>query len=354
MFMFSTRETIERSHYPSKISLMPKIGLLAICFFIYGCGNSSSGGVSLSPTVTAKSDGTISGYPHKIDTYSTSDAKYAIIFLHGGGGKKERFAFNMGIKNDDTTGNYEISSSGQNWLRDNQVMAVFPQGQTIAGTSLAFTWNNRVMNSGENDVAFLQALVASIRSTSPQITKFYLVGHSNGGMMANRMWCESANTFDGYGALAGPPSTQLASGGLYPCSPSVVKPYIGVVGDTDTALQTSGNMSAANWTLSQYNGASPAWVNSTVINDRLYHATRVSMKCGGGVGAPSVSGQLTTYTDCSNTLKFVVVAQTLVSGLPSGGDHCLDIASGSSCVTTLAGATGMDYKTLLFDFLKDF
>jgi poly(3-hydroxybutyrate) depolymerase len=172
-------------------------------------------------------------------------------------------------------------------------------------------------------------------------------------MMANRMWCESPGTFDGFGALAGPPSTQLASTGAHPCAPATVKPYIGVVGDSDTGLQTSGNMSASTWTLSSYNGASPAWVTSTVMNDKEYHGTRISMACGGSAGAPSTSGQVTTYSDCSDTLKFMVIAQTTINGSPSGGDHCLALTAGSSCVTTLAGDTGLDYKSIVMDFLLD-
>lgn len=309
-----------------------------------------------SPTVSVRSNQTISSHPHNIDYYIPSNAESTIVFLHGGGGKKERFANNLGIKNDTTTTDYTVSSAGEAWLIANKVMAVFPQGQSIAGAPLAFTWNNYVMDSGENDVSFLQDLVNSIQndSTLPATTKFYLVGHSNGGMMTNRMWCESPNTFDAYGALAGPPSTQLSASDIHPCSPSSVKPYIGVVGDSDTGLQTTGNMAAATWTLSSYNGSSPAWVNSTVMNDKLYHADRVAARCSGTVGSPTVSGQLTTYSDCTDSIKFIVVSQILVSGNPSGGDHCLDITSGSGCVTTLAGDSGMDYKTLLFDFLKNF
>jgi poly(3-hydroxybutyrate) depolymerase len=235
-------------------------------------------------------------------------------------------------------------------------MAVFPQGQHVVGQPLATTWSNYVMSSGEDDVAFLQALVAAIKADGDfsHITKFYLVGHSNGGMMSNRVWCESPNTFDAYGALAGPPSTQLDSGGAHPCNPGVFKPYIGIVGDSDTQLQTAGNMGAANWSVKNYNGSSSAWVSPTVLNDLLYFATRVTAKCSGSVSGPVSSGQLSTYTGCANTLKEIIVSQTTISGQPSGGDHCIVISGGSGCVTTLAGVSGLDYKNTLFDFFKNF
>lgn len=332
--------------------------VLALLASVVSCGKGEDSSDPVAPapaTVSVKSNQTISGFPHAIDFYISSNAQYAMIFLHGGGGKKEGFANNLGIKNDSTTSNYDASASGQEWLINNKVMAVFPQGQYVAGAPLATTWNNYVMDSGVDDVAFLQALVAAIQADSslPRVTKYYLVGHSNGGMMTNRMWCESPNTFAAFGSLAGPPSFHLGSGGAHPCSPSVVKPYIGVVGNSDTALQTTGNMGASTWTLSNYNGSSPAWVTSTVLNDLLYFFSRVTAKCDGTPSGPTVSGQLSTYTGCSNALKEIIISQATIGGTPSGGDHCLaDLTA--SCVTTLAGTTGIDYKTVLFDFLKSF
>lgn len=332
--------------------------LLIPIFFLVACKGSSSPTTSSSSTatLTVRSNQTISGYPHTIDYYIPSNAESVIIFLHGGGGAKESFANNLDIKNDSSTTNYSASPTGESWLITNKVMAVFPQGQHVAGQPLATTWSNYVMNSGANDVAFLQALVAFIKTDSgfSHITKFYLAGHSNGGMMANRMWCESPNTFDAYGALAGPPSSQLDAGGAHPCNPSTVKPYIGIVGNMDTQLQTSGNMNTATWSVRNYNGSSAAWVSSTVLNDLLYFTTRSTAKCSGSVSGPSTSGQLSTYTSCGNTLQEIIVSQITVSGQPSGGDHCLAISSGSGCVTTLTGDSGLDYKNALFNFFKLF
>lgn len=331
------------------------ITVLAACS---GSGGSSTGSAVSTPSVTvsSKANQTITGFPHAIDYYIPSNAEYAVIFLHGGGGQKESFAYNLGIKNNSGSSDYEISDAGKTWLTDNKVLAVFPQGQHVTGMPAATTWNNYVMDSGKDDVAFLQNLVAALRADSslPAVTKFYLVGHSNGGMMVNRMWCESPSTFAAYGALAGPPSSLLASTGAHPCHPAVFKPYIGVVGNTDTQLQTTGQMGATTWTLSSYNGGSPAWVSSTVLNDLIYFSSRTSAQCSGSPSGPSVSGQLSTYTGCSGTLKEIIVTQTTINGNPSGGDHCIAISSGSGCVTTLAGATGLDYKTTLFEFLKNF
>jgi hypothetical protein len=292
----------------------------------------SDGGPSAA-SVTVRPNQTIAGFPH------------------------------LGIKNDTSTTNYDLTSEGKTWLTAQGVLAIFPQGQTLTGYQ-AFTWRNYVMESGQDDVAFLQALVAAVKAdaTLPRVAKFYLVGHSNGGMMANRMWCESPSTFDGFGALAGPPSIHLdpaamASSTNHPCQPAVVKPYIGIVGNADTVLQTTGNLAKAAWITNPvlHLGNPPTWVDSTpsVLNDELFHSTRVTMKCAGQPGSPTTSGQLKTYLGCSGSLKFIEVAQSTAPGSPVGGDHCLKRLSGP-CVTTLAGNTGLDYKTEVVSFLRAF
>jgi predicted esterase len=293
-----------------------------------------------------------------IDYYIPNNATVAVIFLHGGGGTKESLEYSLGIKADSTATDYSLSSSGQSWLLSEQVMAVFPQGQTVAGAN--WTWRNYVMDSGVDDVQFLQDLVSSIRSSTslPHITKIYLVGHSNGGMMANRMWCESPDTFDGYAAFAGPPSVHLdPSSGSDPCSPTVIKPYLSIVGDHDTVLQTANESKAQDWVINPVLVIQPAaWVDPVpmVMNDELFYPKRVTLKCATNTVNPTtVSGQITTYSDCSGSLKLEIIAQTTINGKPSGGDHCLLTLNGP-CVTTLTGDTGLDLKTEAVNFLKQF
>lgn len=316
-----------------------------------------------SAAVTVRANQTITGFPHQIDMFVPSNAKLAVLFLHGGGGHKEPLENDLGLKSDMSTTSFELTSEGKSWLTTQGVLAIFPQGQTLAGYQ-AWTWNNYVMQSGQNDVAFLQALVAAVKAdtTLPRVTKFYLVGHSNGGMMANRMWCESPATFDGFGTLAGPPSVHLdpsavASSTEHPCQPAVVKPFIGIVGSSDTVLQTTGNMGKPTWFINSilHLGNPPTWIDSTpsILNDELFHQKRVAMKCAESPGTPITAGPLTTITGCGGSLKFITVAQTTTSGKPVGGDHCLSRLSGP-CVTTLAGDTGLDYKSALVDFLKAF
>ena len=308
-----------------------------------------------SATVTVLSDQALPSDPHLTDYYIPSNATSAIVFLHGGGGSKEGLAFNLGIKNDNTTSDYAASTSGETWLIANQVMAVFPQGQSVSGNN--FTWTNLVMISGVDDVAFLQNLASSIKFHYPNITKIYLAGHSNGGMMANRIWCQSPTTFDAYVSFAGPPSPHLSpSTGDAPCAPTTIKPYLVAVGDHDKVLQTTGKMSDTAWTIDPaLTTTSAAWVDATptVLNELIFQPTRVNIACGGSVGSPVTSGQLTLYSSCSGTIQLVVVAQQNIGGVLQGGDHCINTI-GFPCVATLPGAYTFDPKTLAFDFLKNY
>jgi poly(3-hydroxybutyrate) depolymerase len=325
-----------------------------------GCGGGGdSGGSSTppTPTVSIETNRTIPNHPHTIDYYAPSNATSAVVFLHGGGGTKEGLEYNLGIKADNTSTDYNLSSSGRAWLINEQVAAIFPQGQSVAG--LNWTWSNHVMNSGVDDVQFLQDLVASIKSNSSlsHVAKVYLAGHSNGGMMANRMWCESPDTFDGYAAFAGPPSIHLdPTSGSNPCAPNIIQPYLAVVGDHDTVLQTAGEANNPYWTIDPILVVrSAAWVDPVpkVLNEELFYSKRVNLKCASAAGTATTAGQVTTYSDCAGSLKMIIVAQATIGGKPSAGDHCLLTLTGP-CVTTLTGDTGLDLKTEAMTFLKGF
>ncbi len=335
-----------------------KISLFALC--ILGCkGNSASDtNTNTASQPTVSSNNTVGTYPHKVDIYSAENPQYGVIFLHGGGGKKEGLAYDLGFKSDTAESSYNLTTTGAQWLNDQKVMAVFPQGQTLPSYN-AWTWNNYVMDSGVDDVAFLNALVAWLKTLplSSHVTKYYLVGHSNGGMMVNRTWCESPGNFSGFGSLAGPASIHLhPSTGQQPCQPSQVRPYIGIVGNKDRVLMTTNHMSDPTWEINSLMriGNPPTWIDNppTLINEKNFHTIRANLKCGATVQTPTTDSNITTYSDCSDTLRLLIVEQTTVNGAISGGDHCLVRLSGT-CATTLSGATGLDYRQIIFGFLKE-
>lgn len=228
----------------------------------------SGGGNSVSELFSIA----LPGFPHQIDFYNPVGATKALVFLHGGGGRNYLIASELGINlvKDSPT----IETVNWEWLEREKILAVFPQGQAIS--EFGYTWNNHVMNSGQDDVAFLQTLAAYIKSQF-NIEEIYLGGHSNGGMMANRMWCESPGAFSGYIAVASPPSSYYLS---TPCAPSIFQPYLGIIGGMDPILRTEGNWNDLVWSIAPILANGPGFVNPGLVNEWVAYQTRVQLACG--------------------------------------------------------------------------
>lgn len=303
--------------------------LIAACFLVASCGG---GGGSGGTPVDSEFSITLPGFPHQIDIYDTAGADKAVVFLHGALGTNYRFAFDLGLNSVDAppTG----ATVNWPWLEANRILAVFPQGQARSG--VGYTWNNHVMDSGQDDVAFLQALATYIR-TQYGISTVYIVGHSNGGMMVNRMWCESPDTFSAYVAIAGPTSNYY-SDALTPCAPAVVKPYYGIVGELDNVLQVTGNWDAQTWTINPILVVADAanFVDPILIAEWRQHQARSQLMCGQApVDADKTSdGSVETWTNCSGRIE-------LQRGL-SGGHliELLEAAFGTRMIDLVAAFVG--------------
>lgn len=304
----------------------------------------------LQPAILAQSNVSLPGHPHPIDVFGPANAQRAVIFLHGGGGNKETVATQLAI--------VPASSSPPDaaWLMSRSVLFVFPQGQAKPSAPKGMTWNNYVMDSGADDLAFLGALQAALRGGTlvpglAKVGRVYLAGHSNGGMMANRAWCESSTSFDGFAALAGPASVRLYTGGTglsdpnlgtAPCRPAQIRPYLGLVGGRDATLQTTGNWSQQYWSVNPTLAATPGFVDPNLVNEESFHRQiRVPLACGGTAAAPTLSsdGKRTTWSDCGGRIQ-LIRAET--------ADHCL--SQTSICTATLPGSSGLSMRDLMLDF----
>lgn len=308
------------------------------------------------PTVRVLTDLQLPGHPHDIDAFIPTNAERVIVFLHGGGGTKETGASReSGIRLDDPARSAPVLDEA--FLIATRTGWVFPQGQHLPGARLAKTWSNYMMISGVDDVAFLGALAAALRSgslqaTVPAFSRVYLAGHSNGGVMANRQWCESTTSFEAYGSVSGPPSTDLLSTGAHPCMPSAQRPFIGIIGALDTVLQTANNWSGA-WSVNSclQMGAGAAMPNPNVANEETYHRMfRVPRICSGTPSPPTSNAQSTTWSDCDGRAKLIRV---------EGADHCVAVTTNDACVggtrgggcpNSLDGQLGVRMRQVLTDF----
>jgi len=269
-----------------------------------GGGSDSSSGTTQQPTVTDQLvSTTVAGYPHAVNIYRTAGATRAIVLLHGGGGDLNAVAYQVGLNSSATT--TTAATINWAWLDANKVTLVIPQGQHLASNPGATTWSNYAMTSGQDDKAFLQALAAQVRSDYG-LTDITLMGHSMGGAMTNRMWCESNATFSRYVSLAGPASSTFNQAAT-PCTPgSAAAPYMGIIGDADSIMQTAGAWEAATWTVNPtvVLASIEAWVNNVVIGEFHQQQARTVQACAGTLSSSgyTTAGNVDTWSSCSGRL----------------------------------------------------
>jgi len=289
-----------------------RIAAWTLALLLSACGG--GGGDDPDPAASDQLLGLqVAGHPHAVDVYRTAGARRAIVLLHGGGGNKSAIAHQVGLNASATT--TSMATIDWAWLHSHQVMLVVPQGQSIPSEPGATTWTNHAMNSGQDDQAFLQALAARLRSDFG-ITHLTLVGHSMGGTMTNRMWCESPATFDAYVSIAGPASSAYTRAGT-PCTPgAAAHPYLGIIGDTDGVMQTAGAWTAPTWTVNPlFVGLSfRAWDNDVVNGVFQQQKARAATVCGGTLAEGDFvrQGSVDTWTTCGGRLVLQRV---------SGADH---------------------------------
>lgn len=348
----------------------PVAGTVTTVTFCGTTTSDASTNCTTPPTTTGGSNA--SGFVNRVDIYQTANAAdRAIIFLHGAGGSGCGMAHDLGLYANDVAPQCSLTNSDVNgtWLSDNKVIAVFPTGQAVpSGTA---TWNNWVMDSGQDDRTMLQSLAAYVRTTYG-VSHVYLLGHSNGGMMVNRMWCESPLTFDGYVSLAGPASTHYLNGDphfLAQCAPSAsgsgadLKPYFGMVGaqdavlcDTASVTGCAGAFNAQTWTLnpSETTGAGfLTYNNTTLIGEYNQQQARIADVAGCnellGSGTPDQTPNPLNifWTNCNGLLKLqqVVSASHWISyapGTSTPDPTSLEVASGAGVPT----ASGLNTSLL--------
>lgn len=301
------------------IRVLAAAGALAV---LAACGGSGGTTTAEPGPVTGTGDRLltaqrIAGFPHDIDIYAPEGATRAVVILHGGLGRNYSIAATLGLNLNVVSGNPNpptATTVDWAWLRANKIIAVFPQGQAAPGTVDATTWNNHAMDSGQNDVAFLQQLAAYLRS-SFGVARVGLAGHSMGGTMTNRMWCESPATFDAYVAMAGPASAYYLGTGT-PCQPSAVARYMGIIGSADTVMQDA-DWTAQRWTIAPILSGTPGFVEPDVIGEWVQHGRRAALRCG-------ETPVLETKTSANTTETWTACGGAIVQNRVLGANHGID------------------------------
>lgn len=252
---------------------------------------------------------TIAGFSNSIDFFVPDGSPTrALIYLHGGAGTNYNIANAMGYntRNDPAT----TALANWPWIKSNRVIGVFPQGQAIDAEPNARTWSNHAMTSGQDDVAFLQALAAHVRATYG-VTRLAIAGHSMGGAMVQRMWCESPDTFDAYISMAGPASRRYLDAAT-PCNPGThPPPYLGLFAGSDSVIQNTGKWEAETWQVAPLvvAGSARAWLDSVLAGEWQMYRRRAALMCGADPQAAEgvVLGDVVTWSHCNGRVKLLNV-----------------------------------------------
>ena len=253
------------------------------------------------------SDLSINAQPDRLfDLVMTStQPSRTVIFLHGGGGTKEMGLTQVGL---DSINQSALDRAGLAWI--------FPQGARISGG--AATWSNHVMDSGQDDVKYLADLAQWAKQTLNTDT-VVLAGHSNGGMMTHRMWCEADTEFTAFMSIAGPPALGYARSQASPLPCTGTKPYWAIVGERDRVLQTTNALNAGQWTVSEtlVNASGNSFINPNLVNEIVAHEQlRVPLACPQSTPTGSVqNGSRTIWRDCNGAIRLWLIAHPLANGI---------------------------------------
>ncbi|MFM7067895.1 MAG: alpha/beta hydrolase family esterase, partial [Actinomycetes bacterium] len=91
--------------------------------------------------------------------------------------------------------------------------------------------------TGVDDVAYVRSLILTLEASYPvDRSKVFLLGYSNGGMMAYRLLCESPELVTSFASVAG----TNTSG----CRPTVPRPFLQMSGDDDPIVPVEGSETA--------------------------------------------------------------------------------------------------------------
>ena len=191
---------------------------------------------------------------------------------------------------------------------------IFPQGQALE--PMVSTWSNRVMRSGVDDLSFLRDLSAWI-STTLQVNNRTLAGHSNGGMMAHRVWCEESALFERYMGVSGPAS--VAYDQVHPAKDTLCTgnaPYWAIIGNRDRVINVQ--LDEDFWSIRNASTDNRLYERDreNVINEQRAHKIiRVPRMCqvalNDNQGVETQIGSITQWDACRGRILLWLVNQRL-------------------------------------------
>ena len=150
-----------------------------------------------------------------------------VIALHGGLGSAAQFEGNSGLND---------------YAESNGFYVVYPNGiSAIENQAILQTWNagdccGPAAQKNVNDIAFVESLIKHLRnSLSIDKRRVFVIGHSNGGMLAYKLACELSDEISGIGV-------QSASLAINQCQPTNPLSVVHIHGTSDKNFPIDGGV----------------------------------------------------------------------------------------------------------------
>jgi polyhydroxybutyrate depolymerase len=158
-----------------------------------------------------------------------------LLFAPRGGPRKERLPILIALHGGLGNGSRAAQQTGlAKYVESLGMLAIFPD----AGGK---QWNDgrETTNNGLDDVAFLRAVITTAaQNWGGDPSRVFVVGASNGGMMAQRMACDAADVVTAVGAVVANMPEHLAAS----CRPSRPIPIVLISGTKDRLMPWDGGV----------------------------------------------------------------------------------------------------------------
>jgi polyhydroxybutyrate depolymerase len=170
-------------------------------------------------------------------------ARPLVLFIHGGGGKKESMNGGTCPEGDEESDSCFVAQANARGY-----VVVTPDGTSAAFDALR-TWNagggidnfrcvsGKACAEGVDDIAYFKALIQDVaKVTDIDEKRIYATGLSNGGAMSHRLACDLAEQISAVAPVAGGNQAEVAPG----CSPSRAVPIMHHHGTDDPCWKYQG------------------------------------------------------------------------------------------------------------------
>ncbi len=186
-------------------------------------------------------------------------------------------------------------------------------------------------STGPDDAGYLSALIEEIgRQFVVDRKRVHLIGHSNGGFMANRMACQSADLIAGIASLAGATFLNPSR-----CAPSEPVNILNVHGTADGIILYAGGVSGLSPNPSPYPGALQNLQIWAGHNGATGPVTDLGTSMDLSLDVPGLDTVITRYT----------------SAPPGGAVELWTINGGSHAPTFYSGSSASEFAPRVIDWL---